>query len=202
MATTAAYATLGLPTSATNDEVKEAFRKLVWQIHPDKAPEAQRRVAEERFKEVKAAYESILRRHAGYNVPPPGSPPNAQYAEAYWHAHSIDGRVPWGKFGGYETELQFYRAAVKGGRNSLLVLTLAGLIAIPTITTCVMLLQGGESRQWDSFKEAGLDSLRESHKVNGQITFNSPFAARDQLDTHAMRQRQRASAAAEAQGKQ
>jgi hypothetical protein len=31
---------------------------------------------------------------------------------------------------------------VKGGRNSLLVLTLAGLVAIPVITTCVMLLQG------------------------------------------------------------
>jgi hypothetical protein len=34
------------------------------------------------------------------------------------------------------------RAAAKGGRNSLLVLTLAGLIAIPIITTTAMLLQG------------------------------------------------------------
>ncbi len=142
--------------------------------------------------QVKAAYESILRRQAGYNVPPPNSPPNAAYAEAYWHANSRDGRVPWGRFGGYETELQFYRwgcvgvgvgvvgrgvqgsggvykpiskpisygrrffalncrgpptrqsarAAAKGGRNSLLVLTLTGLVAIPIITTCVMLLQG------------------------------------------------------------
>jgi hypothetical protein len=58
---------------------------------------------------VKAAYESILRRRAGYNVPPPGSPPNPQYAEAYWHANSVDGRVPWGKYGGYETELKFYK---------------------------------------------------------------------------------------------
>lgn len=32
-------------------------------------------------------------------------------AEAYWHAHSADGRVPWGKFAGYETEWQFYRCA-------------------------------------------------------------------------------------------
>ncbi|GBF89344.1 molecular chaperone [Raphidocelis subcapitata] len=188
-ATAAAYATLGLSPTATNDEVKEAFRKLVWQHHPDKSPEHQRAAAEVKFKEVKAAYESILRRHAGYAVPPPGAPPNPKYAEAYWHANSVDGRVPWGKFGGYETEMGFYRAAMKGGRNSLLVLTLTGLVAIPIITTVVMMLQGSDGAQWGSFKEAGLDSLREAHRVNGQITFNSPFAARDSLDTQAMRRR-------------
>ena len=46
-----------------------------------------------------------------------------------------------------------------------------------------------DGQQWGSFKEAGLDSLRESHRVNGQITFNSPFAARDHLDTLASRRR-------------
>jgi hypothetical protein len=45
-------------------------------------------------------------------VPPPGSPPNPKYAEAYWHANSVDGRVPWGRFGGYETEMSFYRWGV------------------------------------------------------------------------------------------
>jgi hypothetical protein len=64
--------------------------------------------------QVKSAYESILRRHAGYNVPPPGSPPNPQMAEAYWHTNSVDGRVPWGRFGGYETEAKFYRWGTAG----------------------------------------------------------------------------------------
>lgn len=42
-----------------------------------------------------------------------------------------------------------------------------------------------------SFKEAGLDSLREAHRVNGQVAFASPFAPRDQLDTVAARARAR-----------
>eukprot|EP00775_Hariotina_reticulata_P002929 gene2929-3215_t len=51
--------------------------------------------------QVKLAYEAILRREAGYRPPPPGSHPNVQNAEAYWHAHSADGRVPWGQFAGW-----------------------------------------------------------------------------------------------------
>lgn len=50
--------------------------------------------------QIKLAYEAILQHEAGYRPPPPGSAPNAQYAEAYWHAHTADGRVPWGQFAG------------------------------------------------------------------------------------------------------
>jgi hypothetical protein len=53
-----------------------------------------------------------------------------------------------------------------------------------------------DGQQWGSFKESGLDSLRESHRVNGQISFDSPFAARDHLDTQAMRSRAYAGRAA------
>jgi hypothetical protein len=80
--------------------VKEAFRKLVWKHHPDKATPDMRASAEAAFKEIKTAYETILKGQAGYAPPPPGSPPNAAYAEAYWHAHTTDGRVPWGKYAG------------------------------------------------------------------------------------------------------
>jgi len=50
--------------------------------------------------QVKLAYEAILKQEAGYRPPAPGSAPNMKYAEAYWHAHSADGRVPWGKYAG------------------------------------------------------------------------------------------------------
>lgn len=50
--------------------------------------------------QVKLAYEAILEREAGYRPPPPGSAPNMKYAETYWHTHSTDGRVPWGKYAG------------------------------------------------------------------------------------------------------
>lgn len=50
------YALLGVPRDATDDQVKQAFRKLALEWHPDrnKSPEA-----EERFKEINAAYEAI-----------------------------------------------------------------------------------------------------------------------------------------------
>lgn len=57
-----AYATLGVTAEATNGEVKEAYRSLVKQWHPDKfataTPQEQAR-AEERFKQVQAAYEKV-----------------------------------------------------------------------------------------------------------------------------------------------
>ncbi len=50
------YDTLGVPQSATEAEIKKAYRKLARQFHPDINKEAD---AEEKFKEVNAAYEIL-----------------------------------------------------------------------------------------------------------------------------------------------
>jgi molecular chaperone DnaJ len=50
------YAVLGLPTSASKDEVKSAYRKLAKQYHPDVNKDAG---SEEKFKEISQAYEDI-----------------------------------------------------------------------------------------------------------------------------------------------
>jgi curved DNA-binding protein len=50
------YATLGLQRSATQDEVKQAYRKLARKYHPDVSKETD---SEERFKEVGEAYEVL-----------------------------------------------------------------------------------------------------------------------------------------------
>jgi len=48
------YKTLGVPRSATQQEVRAAFRKLAAQHHPDRNPDDP--TAEERFKEINEAY--------------------------------------------------------------------------------------------------------------------------------------------------
>ncbi len=64
-----AYRALGLEPSATDAEVKKAYRRLMNQHHPDKQvarglPESMLEAAEERTHEIRAAYE-LIREHRG-----------------------------------------------------------------------------------------------------------------------------------------
>jgi hypothetical protein len=52
------YELLGLPDGATRDEVKSAFRKLAFQLHPD-VSQLEKEEAEIRFKALTEAYEYI-----------------------------------------------------------------------------------------------------------------------------------------------
>lgn len=51
------YETLGISKSASQDEIKKAFRKLARKYHPDKNPGD--KAAEDKFKEVSQAYETL-----------------------------------------------------------------------------------------------------------------------------------------------
>ena len=51
------YATLGVPRSASGEEIKKAFRRLARQYHPDVAKD--KKDAETKFKEVNEAYEVL-----------------------------------------------------------------------------------------------------------------------------------------------
>ena len=76
------YAILGVPRTASADEIKKAYRKLAKQYHPDVSKEKN---AEERFKEIneahqtlsdpekKAAYDQLGQYKPGEEMrPPPG----------------------------------------------------------------------------------------------------------------------------------
>lgn len=59
-----AYKALGVSSSASKDEVKKAYRKLINEYHPDKLvakglPEAMMKVATEKTQEIKTAYDAI-----------------------------------------------------------------------------------------------------------------------------------------------
>ncbi|HEY5891985.1 MAG TPA: DnaJ C-terminal domain-containing protein [Chthoniobacterales bacterium] len=53
------YEILGISKTATQDEVRKAFRKLARKHHPDVAEEKDKKAAEAKFKEINEAYEVL-----------------------------------------------------------------------------------------------------------------------------------------------
>ena len=75
MAVTDPYKVLGIPHSATDAEIRAAYRSQVQRHHPDHnggSPESARR-----FEEVQEAYALIRKLQQGTEHPPPGAPPAA-----------------------------------------------------------------------------------------------------------------------------
>jgi curved DNA-binding protein len=84
------YATLGVERTASEQEIKKAFRKLAREFHPDVAKDKKR--AEEKFKEINEAYEVLSDpekrkkydqfgahwKEGGRAQPPPGSSGSAE----------------------------------------------------------------------------------------------------------------------------
>ena len=55
------YDVLGVAKNASDEEIKKAYRKLAMKYHPDRNPDS--KTAEEKFKEVKEAYEILSDEH-------------------------------------------------------------------------------------------------------------------------------------------
>lgn len=87
------YKVLGVPPSATDEEVKKAYRNLARKYHPDKYRDSDLAdLANEKMKEINAAYEEIQKMRASgnggtsnssgaYSGNPHTGGSNAQYAE-------------------------------------------------------------------------------------------------------------------------
>ncbi len=80
------YQLLGVSRTATQDEIKKAYRKLAMQYHPDKNPNNKK--AEDKFKEFTEAYETL------------GDEQKRQNYDQFGHAGAA-GANPFGGGGGF-----------------------------------------------------------------------------------------------------
>ncbi len=84
------YEALGVDKKASEDEIKKAYRKLARQYHPDRNPGDA--TAEERFKEVQAAYDVLS---------------DAEARKQYDTFGTVNGRGPAGEPGGAGANVNF-----------------------------------------------------------------------------------------------
>jgi uncharacterized membrane protein YhaH (DUF805 family) len=143
------YQILGIRPDATQDEIKQAWKFCVQAFHPDKFSERQRETAEQRMKDINAAYEvlsepieraSYDRKHAERNRPestPPPSPRSAPPPARQKTPSSTDSGKPKGQAsrpystkqfrGGYVTE--FLLPIGRIGRSGF-ILRITGIILV------------------------------------------------------------------------
>jgi curved DNA-binding protein len=120
------YETLGVPKTATKDEIRTAFRKLARKYHPDVAKD--KKAAEEKFKQINEAYEvlSSPEKKAKYdqlgenwNQPGGGFQPPPQWSGqpggGFYRGGSADGGVEF-EFNGTGFS-DFFEAFFGGGRG-------------------------------------------------------------------------------------
>jgi len=120
------YETLGVSKTASEDEIKSAFRKMARKFHPDVAKPRDKATAEEKFKQINEAYEVLgdpekRKKYdqlgTNWNQPGGGQPPPG------WTQQPGGGFQRYGGDGGVEFEFDgtgfsdFFEAFFGGGRG-------------------------------------------------------------------------------------
>src|SRR5256886_1793127 len=123
------YETLGVPKTASADEIRSAFRKLARKYHPDVAKD--KKAAEEKFKEINEAYEVLgdsekrkkydqlgadWNRPGGFQPPPGWQQWEGQQPGGGFYQWGGDGGRVQFEFGGTGFS-DFFEAFFGGGRG-------------------------------------------------------------------------------------
>jgi curved DNA-binding protein len=144
------YEVLGVPRTATAEEIKRAYRKLARKHHPDLKPAAERAGAAERFKEINEANEVLSDpdKRVKYDAlgqnwksgmdftPPPGS------------GRAAPGSAEWEDIGNVSDFFAslFGRRAARGSRDSARIALAGNDIEAELTVTLDELLRGGKRR--------------------------------------------------------
>ena len=92
------YEVLGVSPDAPDEEIKKAYRRLSRKYHPDaNVNNPNREQAEERFKEVQAAYQAVMNKDGGYN----GGSGSYGASHGYGTSGGFGGYGGFGAYGGF-----------------------------------------------------------------------------------------------------
>ena len=86
------YKVLGVDKSATDDQIKSAYRKLAMKYHPDKfstASEEEKKKAEEQFKEINQAYNVLSDKQKRANYDQFGTEEGFKGRLVHWDASRV-----------------------------------------------------------------------------------------------------------------
>lgn len=175
------YATLGVPKTATPDEIKRAFRRLASQHHPDKGGST------EKFQAIQAAYDTLgdAAKRAAYDNPAPqfsgftGGNGHPFDLNNLFNMFAQGGGFPGGQQRRNHARMTLWISladAIRGGSKTVAVSTSAG-------STTVQIdvppgIDDGDNVQYGGIAPGGMDLV-----VQFRLTPN-PSWRRDGLDLH------------------